>query len=419
MMELRDYQLKSPITLRDLWVRGSRKVILVCPTGGGKTIIAAELIKKLKTAKKKCLFLVHRAELLNQSYKKFEAIGASITVCKSGDNRIKNEWDVMIATIQTLKNRIIPLVDCVIVDECHLSAAPSWQSLLNNFGCVMVGLTATPVRLDGKSLADIYDAQFVAITMRQLLEKNYLCPLKWYVPIIPSSHIYPDVYDAWCKYAKNKKTIIFAKNVEHSLLIEKKFQGLVKHIDASTSPSERAKIIEEFNQDKLLGLTNVNIVSEGLDVPQCACIILAGKTTSLTSFLQKIGRGMRPHSSKTECLILDLGGNLLVHGYPEDIKFEKSFVPTNAKPYKNTQIKVIICSVCFIAIKSYPCANCGNKPVERNGSITEQSVILEEAALLYPPGTLNYYHEIGKKNGYKKGWAYYKWRSGRNASSST
>lgn len=415
-MELRPYQANAIGNLRALIKAGKKKVILICPTGGGKTVIAAELIRLMKFQKKKALFMVHRDTLIDQAYDKFTRIGASITVCKSGDSRVIEDWDVMVATIQTLRNRALPEVDCVFVDECHLSAANSWVKVLNNFSCPIIGLTATPFRLDGRALSSIYDKQLLVASMKDLLQNGSLSPLKWYVPSgFGAKH--GDAYDAWMKYAQGKKTIIFANGIEHSLNIEQKFNGLVKHVGANTPVKERQAILSDFKNDKLLGITNVNILSEGYDVPSCECIILAGKTKSLAIFLQRIGRGMRPYADKNHCIILDLAGNLAEHGYPEDIDMSISEKPANSKSYRPQLIIVTICKNCFLAIPKYPCHNCAHTTSPKE--IREEKVVLENSEIKYPKGSLKYYVEQGKKHGYKNGWAYYQWRSRRHAPSST
>lgn len=412
MLELRDYQVGAVEKLSQMIKESQRKIILICPTGSGKTVIASEIIRRMKEKGKKCLMLVHRDHLIEQSYEKFKAVGANITVCKSGDKRITENWDVMLATIQTLRNREPPNVDCVLVDECHLSAANTWVTTLNGFNCPIIGLTATPFRLDGRSLGAIYTSQYVASTINDLMDKGMLCPLEWYVPTVqPGKYI--DAYDAWLKYANGKKTIIFANDVQHSKLIEQKFGGLARHIDAKTKKSELKKILSDFRNGHILVITNFNMVTEGYDVEDCECIILSGKTSSLALFLQKLGRGMRPHKGKNSCIILDLAGNLLEHGHPHDIDMSKSIIPANSKSYKTKSVNVTICKECFIATSKYPCHNCGFVlPLK---TIQEEKIKLENAELAYPKGSLKYFIDIGRKNGYKNGWAYYKWRGGRDA----
>jgi DNA repair protein RadD len=412
---LREYQVKAIDTMRERIKSGVLRNILVCPTGAGKTVIASEIVRLMRNNHKRVLFLVHRKELIDQAYHKFKVIGADITVCRAGDTRKSLYWDVTIATIQTLINRELPEVDLIIVDECHLSAAPTWQEILAEYECPIIGLTATPFRLDGKSLGSIYNSVDSVTNMSDLVSAGFLVPLEWRVlrdTYQLRKDQVGDVYEAWHKYALNLKTIVFAYSVEHSKHIEEKFNGLAKHIDSKMTQKERELNVQLFKDNKIKILTNVGLLSEGFDVPDCECIILARPTESLALYMQQVGRGMRPSPGKTKCLILDLAGNIYKHGFPHEVKFDGIHSPSKAKSYKIPKVSVKICEECFIANSMWPCFNCGWSPKPKTKE--EIDLELEDIAKLYPEGSLKYYVEIGKKKGYKPGWAYYRHRSGLN-----
>ena len=433
MINLRPYQNGAIENLKTAIAGGHQKVLLQAATGAGKTIIACEMIRRATSKNKTVLFVAHRKEIILQTSLKLDAFGIAHGVIMSSHKR-KNNHAVQVASIQTLTRRGKPEADLIIIDECHLSVSKTYQQLINNYPkATIIGLTATPQRLDGKGLGEIYSELVSVIPVAELIADGHLVKPRTFAPFVPDlkgiktvkgdydatqtaklmdkKQITADIVKHWTNAAKLpiginenmpvgindktrdvagfikniddetfaksaincvfRKTIIFASSVQHSKNLVQEFQisGITaKHLDATTPATIRDQTLNEWRDGKFTVLSNMGLFIEGLDVPAASCCILARPTKSLTIYLQAVGRVMRPHESKTDCIILDCAGLTYEHGFVDDHR-EWTLNGRMKKP-KSDVVAVHICEECFAAYSKaeHPneCPECGfETPTER------------------------------------------------------
>jgi len=382
-VKLRDYQTESINNTRDLFRKGNKRVLTVLPCGAGKTVEFAYMCSRHQGY---VWFLVHRKELVDQAKQTFI------------DNNISLD-NVLIAMVQTVTRHIedYKKPTMIIFDEAHHSTSKTWTRIIDAFPNVpIIGLTATPCRLDGKPLGDIYQAMTIGISARELIELGYLCKYDYYAPRInleeanweikgsdydmesversfDKTSIYGDVL----KYIDNdKKTIIYSPTIAFSKKLVAGIPGAV-HFDGETPEAERDEIIRKFRSGEIRVLSNVNLIGEGFDVPDCDCCILLRPTMSTALYIQQSMRCMRPRPGK-RAVIYDLVGNVFRHGLPdEDREWSLS---RKIKPHKNTDtLSIRECKNCFRVYSGNNriCPYCGFD----NGKTRKQLEIEQQAEL--------------------------------------
>jgi superfamily II DNA or RNA helicase len=345
--ELRDYQADLLDRLQDLWATGTRRVLLQLATGGGKTICLATVIDRALATGQTCLVVVHREELLTQTIAKIEAItGQAAGIIKAG-HRPNHDSPVQVASVQTLVNRLdqYPSFDVLILDECHHSNSATWAKVTQYFSnSLLLGVSATPVRMDGSGFRDVFDVLISGVSMAELIDQGHLSRFKYYAPAnglnldglrtragdftresIEAANsaieVAADSLKAYEDYLWGKQTLIFAVSVAHSREIASSFsaQGIPSaHLDGRDDPQLRASTMEAFRTGAIRVLCNCALFTEGLDVPGIDAVILARPTKSLGLWLQMVGRALRPSPGKDHAIIIDLGENWTRFGLPAD-----------------------------------------------------------------------------------------------------
>ena len=387
-MRLRKYQEDSINNTRDLFYKGNKRVLTVLPCGAGKTVEFAYMCN-LHVAKNKnnyCWFLVHRKELIDQAIETFIRNNISMN-------------NVLIAMVQTVTRHIDDYrkPTMIIFDEAHHSTSKTWTRIIDAFPNVpIVGLTATPCRLDGKPLGDIYQAMTIGISAKELIELGYLCHYDYYAPKIDledanwevkgsdydmqsveESFDKASIYGDVLKYInQNRKTIIYAPTIKFSKQLIANIPGAV-HFDGDTPKQEREDIINKFRSGEIRVLSNVNLIGEGFDCPDCDCVILLRPTMSTALYIQQSMRCLRPAPGK-RAVIYDLVGNVFRHGLPDDDR--EWSLSKHVKPHKNTDsLSIRECKNCF---RVYPgnqrvCPYCGFD----NGKTKKEIEIEQQAEL--------------------------------------
>jgi len=321
------------------------KLMVQAPMGYGKTHILATLTEYFIKQNQKVWILVHRKELIYQSLEKLSKLGIEASVIQS-EFDFEHNNPVQVVSIQTAvrKLKTFKAPDIIICDEAHHSPAPTYKRIYDNFSkAKLIGLTATPIRTAGEGFDKIFQEMICGKTAEELIKMNYLSlpkiysrPIKFNLDEIKvkrgdyenselykqmnKREIYGDFIQTYNKFAKNKQTIAFAVNIEHSKNIVKSFNDAnisAVHIDGKTPNKIRDQIISDFRVGKYQVLSNVDLISEGFDVPDCECIILARPTKSLTKYLQMVGRGMRIADNKDFAIILDHSDCVKMHGFPQ------------------------------------------------------------------------------------------------------
>jgi superfamily II DNA or RNA helicase len=329
---------------RGLLRSGKKRIIIQASCGSGKTIIAASIVSSAIEKGKKVLFIVHYRELAYQALERFTefGIGNEVGIIMAGEDSCLN-LPVQIASIQTYTRRLnleelqynpwFHKADLVIYDECHSSLAKTRKAVLDLYkkDTVILGLTATPCRADGRGLGEIYESIVSCTGIKELTDSGYLVPAIYYgckerpdlenIPMVAGDFnkkvlgervdlpkLIGDIYDNWARIAIDRQTVIFATNVKHSKHIRDLFQrrGInIEHVDAHTPEEERRDILNRFKSGDVQVVTNCAIYGEGADFPWASCVVLAKPSKSYGRYIQMAGRGLRPYPDKSNCIARD------------------------------------------------------------------------------------------------------------------
>lgn len=345
-MKLRGYEKRAVRVLPGL-LTAKRRVVLVGPTGSGKTVVGAHVMLEMRG--KRVLWLAHRWELIDQARNQLIAAGIpeeSIRVFsgteKSGDD---DAW-ITVASVDMFHRHEVPPANLIVVDEAHRTIARSYRKILDARPRAMVlGLTATPWRLDGKGLGDVYAHLHVMAGPTELIVDGHIAQPRTYgIPKAKAREIVRgiksaagdyqvgelgrammrrklmgDVVSETARLAPGAPTIVFAVNREHGKALAIRFHRSGRrtaYLDGETPNGERERILDGLRSGAIEVVVNVDVLSEGFDCPPVKCIALARPTKSLTRFLQQVGRASRPYKGKKP-VILDHAGNCWRFGLPE------------------------------------------------------------------------------------------------------
>lgn len=423
---LRPYQLDAIERVREAMRAGKRRVVLVIPTGGGKTRIGADIVRQAVARGSRVLWLAHRTELIDQTARTLIEYGLEVGVlAASSALAVAASAPVQVCSIQTLLARQLrPPAELIIWDEAHHASegAEEWASLLDAYkGVAMLGLTATPERGDGKGLAPLFEAIVVGVTVRALTEAGYLAPCEVVRPavLLKPNHLAQTPLDAYRKAANGMQGFLFARNVDEAQAYAAEFSAAgipALAISAGTKAAERTAALEMFRAGVIKILANVYIFTEGTDLPMAQVCILARGASSPGIYLQMVGRVLRPHPGKTAAMLIDLRGISHIHGMPEDERVYslegKAIALAESSP----------CKVCSAALPggAYPCAACGYMPEAGEGDPAETEVdnvalvkfarkIAESRAQRWE--TCVRWVRQAKWSGHKIGYVRHKWRA--------
>lgn len=408
MITLRPYQSELIDRLRATMKGGSRAPLLVLPTGGGKTVLFSYFARQANLKGKRVLILAHRDELIEQisgTLKQFDVKHSFI----SADRWFLKEHMTHVGSVFTVIRRLAqtPRPDVIITDECHHAITDStWGKVLTHFSHAWrIGVTATPQRLGGEPLSDMFDSMILGPNVRELITLGALSDYRIFAPSRPDltgvhtrmgeyargelaaaldrPSITGSALEHYKKLSPGKRAIVFCVSVEHARNVARDFQAAgfkAASVDGTLHRDARGLIIKSFRDGDLQILTSCDLVGEGLDVPGIEVAILLRPTQSLSLYLQQVGRSLRPFPGKTEALILDHAGNTQKHGLPDDERPWSLDSPiASTRNSKGDSVSVRICDKCFAAQAPSPaCKFCGHVfPVqareveEREGELVE------------------------------------------------
>lgn len=344
-MELRDYQEQAISNLRSSLLKGKKRPVIQAPTGAGKTVIAAAIVKMARQKNKTVLFTVPALSLIDQTVERFQQNGIHEVGVMQGSHELTDyRMPVQVCSVQTLARRVIPRADLVLVDECHVmfKLYDQWMSDLDWKHVPFVGLTATPWA-KGMGAAGRWDDLIIGTTTADLIRLNHLSDFKVFAPAHPDlsgvktvagdyevkglgevmdqRNLVADIVSTWLEKGQNRPTVCFAVNRIHAKNIQEQFiqSGVnAAYMDAFTDLHERAEIVKQFANGDVKIICNVGVLTTGFDA-DVRCIILARPTKSEILYTQMIGRGLRTADGKDHCLVLDHSDTTLRLGFVTDI----------------------------------------------------------------------------------------------------
>ena len=360
--------------------------------------------------------MVHKKELIRQTSKTLSSLGIKHGFIASQFE--DNSHPVKLVSIQTYakRKRFSNLPDIIIIDEAHHARANSYQKLPQ---VPTIGLSATPVRLGGRGLFDVFDYLILGPSVKELIDRKFLAPYSYKLPNLNKldlkgvkktngdyviseleeklnkKEITGSAIDSYNKWLKGKKAIVFTVNINHSIAVCKAFNeaGIrARHVDGKTPQKERDQIFEDFGKGEFEVLVNCNLVSEGVDVPDCDGAILLRPTDSLALFIQQVGRALRFVQGKI-AVIIDHVGNVFRHMPPDYAHdwLEIFYRDKKIKSGSSSGPSYKGCKHCFSLIESFKkvCPICGGDvapQVTRHGvkQVDGELIDLEDANIQFP-----------------------------------
>ena len=334
-MELRPYQEEARRAVEDQWLAGTRRTLLVLPTGTGKTIVFAKITEDMVRKGKHVLILAHRGELLDQAADKIKkATGLGCSVEKAEETCIGQWYQVTVGSVQSLQRpkrleKFTPdYFDTIIIDEAHHAISPGYQTVLQHFDRANVlGVTATPDRGDMRNLGEFFETLAYEYTLPKAIKEGYLSPIKALtVPLkldfsqvgvqagdfkvgeidtALDPYLY-QIADEMRTYCMNRKTVVFLPLIKTS---QKFMRILNEHgfraAEVNGNSEDRERVLRDFDEGKYNVLCNSMLLTEGWDCPSVDCVIVLRPTKVRSLYSQMVGRGTRLYPGKKELLLID------------------------------------------------------------------------------------------------------------------
>lgn len=412
----------------------------------------AEIARRTTKNNNRVMFLIHRKEVLDQAIKTFKEQDVKMNLTTMG-------------MVQTLTRRVdkLPVPDVILVDEAHHALAKSYQRILDKFPKAVVLLfTATPHRTGRTQLDQIADDIIVGQSIHELTDKGFLAPFRYFQPPndfdskllkrgstgdftnesmqeAMSTKIFGHIVKQYKRIAKGMQAVVYTYSIDSAIKIAAEFnsEGIsAVEVDGTTSKEKRDLAVRKFREQEIKILVNVNLFTEGVDLPNVDCVIMARPTASLALYLQFSMRCLNPRQGKT-AIIIDHANNFKTFGYPDDDRDWKQAIKSGKQKSKtlltDPGLSIITCDYCFAVVKTSEvkdskCPICGKpikvheaKPVsdvdlveatkERQKAIHEivKSDLLKSVA----NKSVNELHSMkelqayAKLHGYKKGWCWF------------
>lgn len=446
MYKLRDYQAEIINKIQNSMLTGHRRIIVQSPPRTGKTVVMSEIARRATVKNRRVLFLIHRKEVLEQANATFKEQGVDFDLLTSG-------------MVQTLTRRVDKLdtPHLILVDEAHHVLSKSYRRILDKFKDAYVLLfTATPVRLGREQLDQVADDIVLGKSIKELTAAGFLAPFRYYQPpagfnksklklsstgdytnkSITSalqSCLYGDLVSHYKRLAAGKQAVCYCHSIDaakHAAAEFNKNGIAAAEVDGTTPRSERDELVKKFRDGAIKVMVNVNLFTEGVDLPDVDAVILARPTSSLSLYLQFAMRCLNPRAGKV-AVIIDHANNVEKFGYPDSERNWLQLVKTGAKTRKNAEtdnFNIVTCETCFAVlesrtIKAGTCPYCDalikqkrpDKPVAlidlveaaRNEIASKKNDDYHQLKTVSELHTMKELQAYAKLHGYKKGWCFY------------
>ncbi|WP_441327400.1 DEAD/DEAH box helicase [Lactobacillus sp.] len=451
MYDLRPYQNDLIKRITKSMQTGHHHIIVQSPPRTGKTVVMAEIARRTTAKNNRVMFIIHRKEVLEQAKATFKKQNVNPKLATMG-------------LVQTLCRRVdkLPEPQLILIDEGHHALAASYQKILNKFeNAYVLFFTATPRRTGQRQLDEVADDIIIGQSIHELTDKGFLAPFRYFQPPndfdakllkrnstgdysnksmdeAMSSKIYGHIVKQYKRIANGMQAVVYTYSIDSAKRVAKEFndEGITaKEVDGNTPIVERDAVVSDFRNQKLKILVNVNLFTEGVDLPNVDCVIMARPTTSLALYLQFSMRCLNPRPNKT-AIIIDHANNVQKFGYPDDDRDWKQAVISGTKSVPKTNdeptMAIITCDYCFAVVKTSEvkdgrCPLCGNEiKIHQEKEVTDvdlveaknrkkliskiihsdllKKVANKKVSELNSPAELSAYAEL---HGYKSGWIYY------------
>lgn len=454
--QLRGYQQELITRIRKSLASGHRHIVVQSPPRTGKTVVMAEIAKRATDRGNSVCFIIHRKEVLDQAKATFQEQGVNSTLLEAG-------------MVQSLTRHVdaMQAPEVILIDEAHHALAKSYTRILEAFPQAYVLLfTATPVRTGKNQLDQIADDIIVGKSIKELTSQGFLAPFKYYaakdkdvddkklrrsstgdyvtasIEEAVSHKIYSHTVDEYLDKADGKQAVVYTYSVEaaNHLATEFKSRGITAEaIDATTPTQVRDTVVQKFRDQQLKVLVNVNLFTEGIDLPNVDCVIMVRPTMSLALYMQFSMRCLNPRPGKT-AVIIDQVANWERFGLPNADRDWKALAKSKAGPAKSLKkggVQVIQCPDCFgvmekSEVEDNACPLCGYSPLVKKLGYAEQKAelleikesdqlkrikeIISDQVLMNVAGkridqlqSRREFEAYAKLHGYKPGWVWYMW----------
>ena len=454
--QLRGYQQELIARIRKSLASGHRHIIVQSPPRTGKTVVMAEIAKRATDRGNSVCFIIHRKEVLDQAKATFQAQGVDPDLLEAG----------MVQSLTRHIDQIYP-PEVILIDEAHHALAKSYTRILEAFPTAYVLLfTATPVRTGRNQLDQIADDIIVGKSIKELTSQGFLAPFKYYaakdkdvddkklrrsstgdyvtasIEEAVSHKIYSHTVDEYLAKADGKQAVVYTYSVEaaNHLATEFNARGITAEaIDATTPAQVRDTAVQKFRDQQLKVLININLFTEGIDLPNVDCVIMVRPTMSLALYMQFSMRCLNQRPGKT-AVIIDQVGNWERFGLPDANRDWKALAKSHKGQSKNQKkglVSVIQCPDCFGVVERQEvidntCPLCGYSPLVKKRGYKEEDVKLVEITasdqlkrikkIISDQVMLNVstkridqlqsrkeFEAYAKLHGYKPGWVWFMW----------
>lgn len=337
--------------LRELHPNEPARIILVAPTGAGKTAMAGDFVQGAARKGSRTLWLAHRTELIDQAWARLRTIGIDAGVIMA-ERRARPDLAVQVASVQTITARKTAPddIDIIVADEAHHAAAETWRAILEAYpnAKAVIGLTATPERSDGTALDPPFERMVVACQIGQLIEEGWLLPCDVKSPsairgkrggYLARKDLVQHPVDAYEQHCNGERAVCFTQYVieAEQWAEEARRRGIeARAVHGQTPTKERSATLAGLADGRVKLVTNPMVLTEGWDCPAVSCAIIARGCSSMSLWLQMGGRVLRPSEGRAKtgerAKVIDLRGHVWVHGrFEEDREYSLKGKPMKKK----------------------------------------------------------------------------------------
>lgn len=461
MYQLRDYQLKTIEQVYSSMKHGHKRIIIQQPPRTGKTVIMAEIARRTTSKGNHIMFLIHRKEVLSQAMTTFKQQNVKMNLATMG-------------MVQSLTRHVSELTapQLIFVDEAHHALAKSYRRILDSFpNAYVLYFTATPIRTGHDQLDQIADDIIVGKSIQWLTEHHFLAPFHYYglgdidrsklrkqngdyssssMDEALSHQIYGHIVEQYQRLASGKQAVVYCHSIGSAKKVTEQFREAnitAEEIDGNTDQTIRDKLVQQFRDQQLMILVNVNLFTEGVDLPNVDCVIMARPTSSLALYLQFSMRCLNPRKGKT-AIIIDHVDNFLNFGLPDNDHDWQSAIVTKDKrkasksdngpalaqcsycfgTFYRKDIHDGCCPLCGHALekenKDYKIVNVDLQEIKENQAVKHRKQLVQKIlndqvmanVADKSPGqlhTLKEFQAYAKLHGYQPGWAWYQFNNRR------